>query len=137
MGQSLLGVGYATGVQELMDLACGFAGVADVLLLVFAGGGAFSLEGPYQAHGLASMARDGVVLALHHSGDGRMIGVPEAPDEVSVWVRVEGGDRSVLRAWRGSSAWLSRSGGSGTPGAWTIHEGVPGGRELAQASSAV
>ena len=68
-GQSFLGIGHSTIVQEGVDGADGITRVTLVLVLALAHRMTAAFEGPGQADFFGSMFGDGAVVTLHESGD--------------------------------------------------------------------
>ena len=87
-----MGIFHPALVQQRMDLGAHCLGVADVLLLAFAGGRAVPFEGPGETHGLAVVFGDDGAVPFHHGRDGVVPTRAEALKQTVVQVGVEGRD---------------------------------------------
>ena len=73
-----------------MDLLDGVASVANVVSAAATGAGAFSSEGPGQAHWLTVVSGNGRTVSTHHVGDGGVFAITKALHEAAVGMSVEG-----------------------------------------------
>jgi hypothetical protein len=91
---------YVTLVKHGVDGLVHGGGVSDVHALALAVGGAFSLEGPYEADWLVLVLGNGRVLVVHHGLDGGLTRFLEAGEHISVSISVEDQNGATLLARR-------------------------------------
>ena len=117
-GDSLLLVSYAALIQEAVERLDGPAGVLDMVLVMLAGGGALAFEGPCEAHWFVIVLWDLGVMPFEEAQDCVVLTVPEAGEEATICICIEGGSHAGSPSWGGASC--------SPPGiCWGTDEAVP------------
>ena len=102
-GDSLLLVSYAALIQEVAEHLDGPTGASDMVLVTLAGGRALAFEGPCEAHWSVIVLWDLGVMPFEEARDCVVLTVPEAGEEATIHVRVEGGGHTGRPPWAGTS----------------------------------